>query len=178
MDRAHLPPLTKLDCKAVQQVWEETAGSYDSYVEELTNAMDYVPLAVTLLAYCAQVTSAELLLKEWNEKWTEFIHMNQTDRVSNLDMSILLSIDSVRMKANPSAKDMLGVLSMLPDGIHLKQLERFKGILSGIDVLLGLHTLQECSLVRVIGERYQTHLVIQSFCNNHSQYLKDIKQLL
>ena len=138
----------------MQQVWEETAGSYDSYAEELTNAMDYVPLAVTLLAYCAPVTSVELLLKEWNEKWTEFIHMNQTDRVSNLDMSILLSIDSVRMRANPSAKDMLGVLSMLPDGIHLKQLERFKGILSGIDVLLGLHTLQECSLVRVIGERY------------------------
>ena len=164
----HLPPLIKLDCKAVQQVWEETAGSYDSYAEELTNATDYVPLAVTLLAYCAPVTSAELLLKEWNEKWTEFIHMNQTDRVSNLDMSILLSIDSVRMRANPSAKDMLGVLSMLPDGIHLKQLERFKGILSGIDVLLGLHTLQECSLVRVIGERYQTHSIIQSFCNNHS----------
>jgi hypothetical protein len=64
------------------------------------------------------------------------------------------------MRANPSAKELLGVLSMLPDGMHIKQVERFQGILSKIDILLGIYTLQECGIINVIGERYQTHPII------------------
>jgi hypothetical protein len=49
---------------------------------------------------------------------------------------------------------------MLLDGMHIKQVERFQGILSKIDILLGIYTLQECGIINVIGERYQTHLII------------------
>ncbi|KAH9990498.1 hypothetical protein BJV77DRAFT_963347 [Russula vinacea] len=155
-----LHPLVTLDRDAARRVWEQITNHYDAFAEELIKAVDYVPLAVSLLAHLAQATSAELLLKEWNEKRTKFVHTSQTNKQSNLDYSIQLSIDSGRMRANPSAKDMLGVLSMLPDGIHLKQMDKFKKILCNIDFLSGLRTLQECSLIGVVGERYQT---IQSF---------------
>jgi len=61
-----LHPLVTLDRDASRRVWEHATNCYDSFAEELINAVDYVPLAVSLLAHLAQATSAELLLKEWN----------------------------------------------------------------------------------------------------------------
>jgi hypothetical protein len=48
-----LPPLISLDCDAAKQVWEHIADNYDESAEELIKAVDYVPLAVSLLAYLA-----------------------------------------------------------------------------------------------------------------------------
>ena len=173
-----LPPLVTLDCDAARRVWEQITNLYDAFAEELIKAVDYVPLAVSLLAHLAQATSAELLLKEWNEKRTKFVHTSLTNKQSNLDYSIQLSIDSGRMRANPSAKDMLGVLSMLPDGIHIKQMDKFKKILCNIDFLSGLRTLQECSLIGMVGERYQTHPIIRDFCHHHDLISYEHKNVL
>src|SRR6266851_167633 len=162
-----LPSLMTLDSNAARQVWEHTADNYDEFAEELTKAVDYVPLAVGLLAHLAQATSPQILLKQWNSKQTGFIHTGQGNKQFNLEYSIQLSIDSGRMRANPSAKELLGVLSMLPDGIHMKQMERFMTVLSEIDVLSGICTLEECGIISVIGERYQTHPIIRNFCKKH-----------
>ncbi|KAI0246915.1 hypothetical protein BJV78DRAFT_1157567 [Lactifluus subvellereus] len=162
-----LAPLKTLTHDAAREIWEQIADNCDDSAEELIKAVDYVPLAVNLLAHLAQATSPVLLLREWNKKQTGLIQMDQTHKLSNLEYSIQLSIDSRRMKANPSAKDLLGVLSILPDGIHIKQLERFNGILLDMDILLSLQVLQQCSMTRVIGERYQTHPIIRCFCNHH-----------
>lgn len=162
-----LHPLATLDNDAARRIWERTTNHYDAFAEELTKAVDYVPLAVSLLAHLAQATSAELLLKEWNEKRTKFIHTSPANKQSDLEYSIQLSIDSGRMRANPSAKDMLGVLSMLPDGIHIKQMDKFRRILCNTDILSGLRTLRECSLISAVGQRYQTHPIIRDFCIHH-----------
>ena len=163
-----LPPLMTLNCDAARQVWEHIADNYDEFGEELTKAVDYVPLAVSLLAHLAQATLPQNLLKQWNSKQTGFIHTGQTNRQSNLEYSIQLSIDSSRMRANPSARELLGVLSMLSDGMHIKQVERFITVLPKIDVLSGIYTLQECGIISVIEERYQTHPIIHNFCKNHT----------
>ncbi|KAI0290393.1 hypothetical protein B0F90DRAFT_608081 [Multifurca ochricompacta] len=160
-----LAPLNTLSHNAARDIWEEIGQNYEDAAEELIIAVDYVPLAVSLLAHLAQATSPALLLKDWNQNQTKFIQMGQTHRLSNLEYSIQLSIDSGRMRANPPAKDLLGVLSMLPDGIHTEQLGRFKEILVDMDILSNMRTLQQCSLVHVIGERYQTHPIIRHFCN-------------
>ena len=162
-----LPPLITLDSDAARQVWEHTADNYDEFAEELTKAVDYVPLAVSLLAHLAQATSPQVLLKQWGIKQTVFIYTGQANKQFNLEYSIQLSIDSGRMRANPSAKELLGVLSMLSDGIHMKQMERFMTVLSEIDILSGIPTLQECGIISVIGERYQTHPIIRNFCKKH-----------
>ena len=160
-----LPPLTSLDCDATRRVWEDIADNYDDSAEKLMKAVDYVPLAVSLLAHLAQATSPKLLLKEWNEKQTEFIYTGQANRQSNLEYSIQLSIDSGRMRANPFAKEMLGIVSMLPDGLHINIVERLKGHLCNIDISSGLRTLQECSLMTMIEKRHCAHPVICNFCN-------------
>ncbi|KAI0294883.1 hypothetical protein B0F90DRAFT_1820882 [Multifurca ochricompacta] len=160
-----LAPLKTFSQDAAREIWKEIEQNYDTAAEELIKAVDYVPLAVSLLAHLAQATSPTLLLKEWKQSQTKFIQMGQTHRLSNLEYSIQLSINSGRMRANPPAKDLLGILSMLPDGIHTSQLGRFKEILVDMDILSNLRTLQQCSLVHVIGERYQTHPIIRHFCN-------------
>jgi len=173
-----LPPLITLDYDAAKRVWEHTTDNYDVFAEELIKTVDYVPLAVSLLAHLAQATSPQLLLKEWHEKHTEFIYTNQANKQSNLKYSIKVSLDSGRMRANPSAKVLLGILSMLPDGIHMQQVERFKKLFEGINILSSLRTLQECSLISVIGERYQTHPIIRNFCNNYILISKEHKNVL
>ena len=162
-----LAPLMTLDHDSAKQVWEHTADNYDEFAEELIKAVDYVPLAVSLLAHLAQASSPQILLKQWNSKQTGFIHTGQANKQFNLEYSIQLSIDSGRMRANPSAKELLGVLSMLPDGIHMKQMKRFMTVFSKIDILSGIPTLQECGIISVIGERYQTHPIIRNFCKKH-----------
>src|SRR6266851_3436112 len=163
-----LPPLITLDSDAARQVWEHTADNYDEFAEELTKAVDYVPLAVSLLAHLAQATSPQILLEQWNGRQTGFIYTGQANKQLNLEYSIQISIDSGRMRANLFAKELLGVLSMLPDGMHIKQVKRFMTVFSKIDVLSGICTLQECGIISVIGERYQTHPIIRNFCKNHT----------
>ncbi|KAI0289598.1 hypothetical protein BC826DRAFT_1177260 [Russula brevipes] len=165
-----LPPLITLDGGTAKRVWEGIApGSFDKFAKELITAVDYVPLAVTLLAHLAQATPAESLLEEWNKKQTRFIHRDLENKDLNLECSIQLSIDSVRMSVNPSAKKMLGVLSMLPDGMHKMQIEQFQKMFLDIDISSGIRNLTECSLISMMGERYQSHPIIQNYCKNHIQ---------
>jgi hypothetical protein len=107
--------------------------------------VDYVPLAIELLSHLSQVTPSELLWEEWNSKQIKAIQTGQENRLSSLEYSIQLSVNSGRMKANPAAKNILGVLSMLPDGLHMKQLRKFKGMFVDLDVTSCLRTLLQCS---------------------------------
>ncbi|KAI0302461.1 P-loop containing nucleoside triphosphate hydrolase protein [Multifurca ochricompacta] len=136
--RPPLAPLRTLGHDAAREIWEHITDDYDTSAEELIKAVDHVPLAVSLLAHLAQATSSSSLLKEWNEKHTGLVQMGHGHKLSSLEYSIRLSINSERMRAHPSAKSLLGALSMLPDGIHVKQLERFQGILIDMNVTLNL----------------------------------------
>jgi hypothetical protein len=156
-----LEPLGTFGHAAAEQVWQAIAGNYDDYAEKLAAAVDYVPLAVDLLAHLSQTTPPVLLWKEWNSKWTKVIQMGQMHRLSNLEYSIQLSIDCQRMIANPSAKSLLGVLSILPDGLHINQLEQFQGLLVDVDITSCLRTLQQCSLIKLTEKRYQLHPIVR-----------------
>jgi tetratricopeptide (TPR) repeat protein len=166
-----LAPLKTLDYHAAKMVWKHIANDYDGFAKKLLKAVDYVPLAVTLLAYLAQFTSPALLWDEWNIKHTELVKTGQ-HRLSNLNSSIQLSLNSSRMRSNSSAQNLLGILSVLPDGIHLKQLERFEKIFDNLDVKKCLEVLQNCGLIQIIRERYQIYPIIYQFCNNQRLLLQ------
>ncbi|KAI0293368.1 hypothetical protein B0F90DRAFT_1822137 [Multifurca ochricompacta] len=163
-----LDPLGTIGLAAAKEIWRRIAGSYDDFSEKLIMAVDYVPLAVDLLAHLSQVTPPILLWEEWNSRQIKLIGRGDMDRLSNMEYSIQLSINSHRMTTNPDAKDLLGILSMLLDGLHIKQLNKFKGILVDMDMLSCLQVLQQCSLVNLIGDRYQPHPIIRQYCNNQS----------
>lgn len=166
-----LAPLKTLNHHAAKMVWKHIANDYDSFAEKLLKAVDYVPLAVTLLAYLAQVTSPALLWDEWNIKHTELVKTGQ-HRLSNLNSSIQLSLNSSRMRSNSSAQNLLGILSVLPDGIHLKQLERFKKIFNDLDIEKCLEVLQSCGLIYIIRDRYQIYPIIYQFCKGQRLLLQ------
>ncbi|KAF8260417.1 hypothetical protein EI94DRAFT_1667989 [Lactarius quietus] len=173
-----LEPLDTFGQAAARQVWQAIAGNYNDYAEKLTTAVDYVPLAVNLLAHLSQMTPPMLLWEEWSAKQTKVIQMGQMHRLSDLEYSIQLSIDSKRMKANPTAKSLLGVLSMLSDGLHVKHLKQFEEMLIDIDIATCLRTLQQCSLIKLTEERYQLHPIIHHFCKNEGLILPVHKAIL
>jgi tetratricopeptide (TPR) repeat protein len=173
-----LEPLETLGHDAAKEIWQAISENYDDFSEKLIEAVDYVPLAVDLLSHLSQVTLPELLWEEWNSKWTKAIQTGQEHRLSNLEYSIQLSVNSGRMKANPSAKNMLGVLSMLPDGLHVKQLGKFKGMLVDLDVTLCLQTLLQCSLIKLTTKRYQPHPIVRHFCLNQGMLLLKHKAII
>jgi tetratricopeptide (TPR) repeat protein len=172
-----LAPLRTLDNHAAQVAWKHIANNYDGFAEQLIAAVDYVPLAVNVLAHLAQATSPALLWKEWKEKHTGLIQRGHSHRLSNLEYSIQLSLDSERMRDHPSARELLGVLSVLPDGIHTELLDKFKGIL-GMDILSSLRVLQQCSLIEATTERYQSHSIIRHFCCSQGLLLLGHEELL
>jgi len=164
-----LEPLKTLSHDAAENIWKQINGqdSYDTFIEELLKAVDYVPLAINLLAHLGQGTPSKILWDEWNRENMGLIKRGQMPhKLSDLEYSIQLSIDSVRMRTCPSAKDLLGVLSMLPDGMHMEHCIKFKDILPDLDVPLCLQVLGQCSLIELKGERYQPHSLICHFCKN------------
>ncbi len=161
-----LEPLRTLSYDAAGNIWKEINEHYDTFTENLLKAVDCVPLAVNLLAHLGQVMPSKLLWEEWNKKNTGLIKRGQMHKLSDLEYSIQLSIDSQRMKACPSAKDLLGVLSMLPDGMHMEHLTKFTDIFPDLDVVLCLKVLRQCSLVELKEDRYQAHSLICQFCIN------------
>jgi tetratricopeptide (TPR) repeat protein len=173
-----LKPLETLDHDSAKEIWQAIAENYDEFSEKLIDAVDYVPLAIDLLSHLSQVVSPELLWEEWNIKWTKAIQTGQGHRLSNLEYSIQLSINSGRMKANSPAKNLLGVLSMLSDGLHVKQLGKFRGMFADMDVTSCLQTLLKCSLIKLTKERYQPHPIVHHFCVNEGMVLPVHKKIL
>ena len=166
-----LEPLGTFGQDAAKQVWQAVAGNYDEFSEKLTAAVDYVPLAIDLLAHLSQMTPPVLLWEEWNSKQTRVVQTGQTHRLSNLEYSIQLSIDSERMKANPSAKHVLGMLSRLPDGLDIKYLKQFQRMLIDVDLASWIRTLQQCSLIKLNDRRYQLHPIVHHFCKSQDLLL-------
>jgi tetratricopeptide (TPR) repeat protein len=163
-----LSPLKTLNYYAAKMAWKHITSNYDSFTDKLLKAVDYAPLAVNLLAYLAQTTSPALLWDEWKIKHTELVKTGQY-RLSNLEFSIQLSLNSSRMRNTPFAQNLLGILSVLPDGIHLKQLKRFKNIFNDLNIEKCLEALQNCGLIHIIRERYQIYPIIYQFCNKYKQ---------
>jgi hypothetical protein len=63
-------------------------------------------------------------LSRWEEEKTSLISDGYNNRTSNLDFSISLSLSSPRL--NPHSKDLLSLLSMLPDGLSDVELVQSK----------------------------------------------------
>ena len=173
-----LEPLETLSHDSAKQIWQAISGNYNDFSEKLIEAVNYVPLAVDLLSHLSQVTPPELLWEEWCSKQTKAIQTGQGHRLSNLEYSIQLSINSGRMKANQAAQNLLGVLSLLPDGLHMKQLRRFRRMFVDLDVTLCLQTLLQCSLIKIIKERYQPHPIVHHFCLNQGMVLSAQRMIL
>ena len=164
-----LPPLTNFGRDAAKRTWESLAGTCDEWAEKLIHAVDCLPLAVTVLASLAEVSTAETLWERWQRENIAAVEKEKGDKLSSLEFSIALSLESSRMAADPSSGRLLGILSLLPDGMPASPSPEFQRLFPDIsDISRGLDTLLKCSLaVRATDKRVKVNSLVQLYCEKH-----------
>ncbi|KAJ7921542.1 P-loop containing nucleoside triphosphate hydrolase protein, partial [Mycena leptocephala] len=120
-----LPALKSLEQDAARQTFIDIAdNTHDpNEVDKVLSLTDNMPLAVSLIAHLVDTEGCSHVLSHWEDEKTSLIS-DGYDRTSNLDLSISLSLSSPRL--NPHSKDLLSLLSMLPDGLSDVELVQSK----------------------------------------------------
>ncbi|KZV99710.1 hypothetical protein EXIGLDRAFT_831258 [Exidia glandulosa HHB12029] len=114
-----LPALSSLDVTFSSQLFVSISdiGEDDPFLPALLACTDHVPLAVVLLANLAQYEGGRTLLVRWEEQKTAVLQRGDgSHRLSSMDVSLSLSLSSPRVLNHPSAVQLLGLLSVLPQG--------------------------------------------------------------
>jgi hypothetical protein len=119
--RPFLPQLKPLAAIAARAIFvdiadEPTAPQEEVALHGLLEATGNVPLAISLMASVASSEGYAVTLSRWEAEHTKLLSEG-IDKRSNLEKSILVSLNSPRLSAVPHARDLLGLLSMLPDGV-------------------------------------------------------------
>src|ERR1700761_3058816 len=116
--RPILKPLSPLAYDAAQKTFTDIAGenhdTNDMY--KILHLTDNMPLAIDLMAHLVDSEGCATVLSRWDTDKTSLVS-DGYDRRSNLDMSIALSLSSPRVASVSGTKDLLSLLSMLPDGL-------------------------------------------------------------
>ena len=164
-----LPPLTNFPRDAAKCTWESLAGTCDEWAEKLIDAVDCLPLAVTLLGSLAEVSTAETLWERWQKENIALIEKEKGDKLASLEFSISLSFKSNRMAADGFSKRLLGILSLLPDGMPASTSPEFRRLFPDIpDISRSLDTLLKCSLaIRTADRRVQVNSLIRHYCERN-----------
>ncbi|KAH9957654.1 hypothetical protein BGW80DRAFT_191267 [Lactifluus volemus] len=174
------PPLTNFGYDAARRTWESLAGSHDEWAEKLIHAVDRLPLAVTLLASLAEVSGAETLWERWQRENITSVEKEKGDKLSSLEFSIALSLDSARMVADPSSRRLLGILGLLPDGMPVSPSSDFQRLFHDIlDISRSLDTLLKCSLaIRTADKRVQVNSLVRLYCEKHTLIAPEDREAL
>lgn len=139
-------PAAKDAFLAINPLFGDESNDNRHDLEELLAEMDYVPLAIRLLASVSIGFSPQYILRRWkNEK----IGMLSTGdgSLENIEVSIRLSIAALDVTNNFEAVQLLGLLSQLPDGL-LQWEERLPLIAAGFqNVHRSFHLLHKAALV-------------------------------
>src|ERR1700761_2622483 len=120
-----LEPLSPLAYNAAQKTFIDIAGEiHDSNdVDKILHLTDNMPLAIDLMAHLVDSEGCATVLSRWDTEKTSLVS-DGYDRRSNLDMSIALSLSSPRVASVSGTKDLLSLLSILPDGISDLELRK------------------------------------------------------
>ncbi|KAJ7447005.1 hypothetical protein FB451DRAFT_1536756 [Mycena latifolia] len=152
-----LAPLKPLSDLAARDTFFAIAedGHDSKDVDEVLSLTDNMPLAVDLIAHAVDLEgSCSAVLARWKSEKTSLLSAGN-DRKSNLDTSIIISLSSSRMSTG--AKDLLRLLSILPDGLSDVELVHSK--LSIRDVMTCKATLLATSLAYTDDKRRLKSLV-------------------
>ncbi|KAJ7094852.1 hypothetical protein C8R44DRAFT_951508 [Mycena epipterygia] len=114
--RPFLQPLDPLSDEAARQTFVAIAEDFhdNEDITKLLSLTDNMPLAVDLIAHLVDHEGCEDVLARWETEKTSLLSGGH-DKRSNLDMSITISLSSPRLSSG--AKDLLSLLSILPDGL-------------------------------------------------------------
>jgi tetratricopeptide (TPR) repeat protein len=116
---------TRLKLPAARDAFLAIAGKKfqtDPHLDDMIQAMDGVPLAITLLAYQAEgEPSLEPLWQRWQHERTAMLQRAEgQDRLTNIELSYEISLTDKRM--TEAAHRLLRLLALLPDGLAHRDL--------------------------------------------------------
>ncbi|KAJ7133282.1 hypothetical protein C8R44DRAFT_849434 [Mycena epipterygia] len=123
--RPFLQPLEPLSDAAARETFVTIAEDFhDSKdITQLLSWTNNLPLAVDLIAHLVDHEGCENVLARWETEKTSLLSDGHDQR-SNLDMSIAISLSSPRLSSG--AKELLSLLSILPDGLSDAELLQSK----------------------------------------------------
>ncbi|KZO96441.1 hypothetical protein CALVIDRAFT_457513, partial [Calocera viscosa TUFC12733] len=124
-------PLTPLSLEAARQLWMSIARHHDDNADRLLNRLDGLPLAITLMAHQGQLVSPTDLLEAYDFERTALVETDGGHRLTSLDVSIRLSINSHTMSQNATAAQLLSVLCLLPEGVTISELPKILPTVQG-----------------------------------------------
>ncbi|KZV60044.1 hypothetical protein PENSPDRAFT_369934, partial [Peniophora sp. CONT] len=153
-----LPEISPLTLEAALETWDTICGSHDDYSELLVQAVDLVPLAVTLLAQLALTETSEGLWDRWGIEQT---HLLQTDRgpehrLNSVERSIVLSLNSPILRDKEGVLDFFSVLCTLPQGLPESRISAFSDAFAALipDLRRSVGILKQCSLAYTSDDRF------------------------
>ena len=113
MDAVQLPsyfiPSTRQRVVSIHAAFCSGSSSDEQIVDKSLKELDYVPLAIHLLAQVSLDLTPEFTLKQWQKKKTQMLE--------SVEVSIALSITSLDIIKHPGTIQLLGMLCLLPDGL-------------------------------------------------------------
>ncbi|KZP20441.1 TPR-like protein [Athelia psychrophila] len=168
-----LPPLSAPSAKEVFLAINATFcnGSDDGNVvlDELLKELDYVPLAIHLLAHVSKDLTPRYALQQWQKQRTRMLSLDRytSDKLESVDVSISLSMDLLHVERDTEAIQLLGMLCLLPDGL-LGWQERLEVIEETFDTATAdLRLLRKFALVYTVGGKLGVLSPIRHFVLQH-----------
>ncbi|KAJ7469001.1 hypothetical protein FB451DRAFT_1368665 [Mycena latifolia] len=113
-----LEPLNPLPQDAARKTFIDIVD--DGYtVEDIDKILllaDNMPLAIDLIAHLVDYDGLDSVMHHWETERISLLSEGH-NKGSNLELSISLSLESPRLASVPHSRDLLSLLSMLPDGL-------------------------------------------------------------
>jgi len=110
------------------------AANDELIARELVQAVDMMPLAVTLLGQLAQRRTPLSELREaWNNEHSALLQTHDVGRINNVDVSIEISLKIVRdADKSQESLQLLSVCAILPDGLRPEVFDGLKPLFKNI----------------------------------------------
>ncbi|KZO96474.1 TPR-like protein [Calocera viscosa TUFC12733] len=158
-----MSPLQSLSLEAARQIFvtisRQTARSAE--LDTLLGLMDGLPLAITLMAHQGQLLSVKQLSEDYQKERTRLLKRGRSRRLTSLEVSIEVSLNSLTMKENPKALTLLSIICLLPGGAEIAKL--VPALHSLRSVRQAAQTLLEVALATSHGNRVRVLAPIRDY---------------
>ncbi|KAJ7474806.1 hypothetical protein FB451DRAFT_956244, partial [Mycena latifolia] len=112
-----LEPLKPLPQEAARKTFIDIVDDYAVQdIDKILLLADNMPLAIDLIAHLVDYDGFDSVMHHWQAERTSLLS-DGCNKGSNLELSISLSPESPRLASIPHARDLLSLLSVLPDGL-------------------------------------------------------------
>ncbi|KAI0038287.1 hypothetical protein FA95DRAFT_1664847, partial [Auriscalpium vulgare] len=176
-----LPPLQPLSFEASQKVFHHISSKWDEWAARLVEAVEGLPLALTIIAHLAQSQNCKFLWQQWEETNIKLVERGKGHRLTSLETSVELSIEGYHLRSHPTALVILSLLGMLPGGLAPERLNCFQYLFEDTQrTKESVNALLKSGLVYQSFDTLHVHPLIRYYSRKHLplsvEHMKLLKQ--